>query len=132
MGYPARASVPAGEDVPLFVSTTSRWFRVRAFRMGWYRGDLARMVWESGPVRGTHVGGAGVFSTGTMRWVRSFTGNIDYGIDQRTARFARRVTANLLRAFADGPAAATHPARDNLRDAREWPGDPIAAGHSLW
>src|SRR5690348_8153455 len=39
MGYSARASVLAGEYVPLFVSTTSRWFRVRAFRMGWYRGD---------------------------------------------------------------------------------------------
>jgi hypothetical protein len=79
----------------------------------------------------TH-GGAGVFNTGTMRWVRSFSGNIGYGINQRTARFTRRVTANVLRAFADGPAAAKFPARDNLRAIHEWPGDPIAAGHNLW
>lgn len=65
-------------------------------------------------------------------WRHGFTGNIGYGIDQRTARFARRVTANVLRAFADGPAAAAYPAHDNLRGFREWPGDPIAAGHSLW
>ena len=52
MGYAGQASVLPGEPVQLYVSTTSREFRVRAFRMGWYRGDLARRVWESGPVRG--------------------------------------------------------------------------------
>src|ERR1039457_4417960 len=52
MGYAARASVLPGEPVPLFVSTTSRRFRVRALRTGWYRGDLARKVWQSAPVRG--------------------------------------------------------------------------------
>jgi hypothetical protein len=80
----------------------------------------------------THRSGAGVFNTGTMRWVRSFGGNIGYGIDQRTARFTKRVTANVLRAFADGPAAARYPARDNLRKMHEWAGDPIAAQHNLW
>ena len=80
----------------------------------------------------THPGGAGVFSTGTMRWVRSFTGGTGYGTDRRTGRFTRRVTANVLRAFADGPAAARYPARDNLRAMHEWPGDPIAAQRNLW
>ena len=80
----------------------------------------------------THHSGAGVFNAGTMRWVGSFSGDIGYGIDRRTARFTRRVTANVLRAFADGPAAAKHPAHDNLRKIREWPGDPIAAQHNLW
>jgi len=80
----------------------------------------------------THHCGAGVFSTGTMRWVRSFTGDAGYGTDRRTGRFTRRVTANVLRAFADGPAAARYPARDNLRAMHEWPGDPIAARHNLW
>jgi hypothetical protein len=80
----------------------------------------------------THGGGAGVFNTGTMRWVESFGGYRHYGIDRRTARFTRRVTANVLRAFADGPAAATHPARDNLRRTHEWPGDPIGSQHDLW
>jgi hypothetical protein len=80
----------------------------------------------------THVGGAGVFNAGTMRWVRAFTGNIGFGIDQRTGAFVRQVTANVLRAFADGPAAAKYPARDNLREMHEWPGDPIADQHNLW
>jgi hypothetical protein len=52
MGYAGQASVLAGEPVALFVSTTSRSFRVLAFRMGWYGGDLARLVWQSGNARG--------------------------------------------------------------------------------
>jgi hypothetical protein len=81
----------------------------------------------------THpAGGAGVFNAGTMRWVESFGGHNDFGIDRRTGRFTRRVTANVLRAFADGPAAAKYPARDNLHRVHEWAGDPIAAQHDLW
>jgi hypothetical protein len=59
-------------------------------------------------------------------------GEIGFGITMSTAWFTRRVTANVLRAFADGPAAARYPARDNLDAVREWPGDPIAARHDLW
>jgi hypothetical protein len=80
----------------------------------------------------THRSGAGVFNAGTMRWVRSFSGNIGFGIDQRTGRFVRQVSANVLRAFADGPAAGKYPARDNLAGMHEWAGDPIGAQHSLW
>jgi hypothetical protein len=80
----------------------------------------------------THRGGAGVFNAGTMRWVASLGGLDQYGLDRRTARFTRRVTANVLHAFADGPAAAKYPAHDNLHAMREWAGDPIAAEHDLW
>jgi hypothetical protein len=80
----------------------------------------------------THHGGAGVFNAGTMRWVRSFSGNIGFGINRRTARFTQAVTTSLLRAFAGGPAEAKYPARDNLREMHEWPGDPVAARHDLW
>jgi hypothetical protein len=81
----------------------------------------------------THHGGAGVFNTGTMRWVESFAPPLyRWGITQECGRFTRRVTANVLRAFADGPAGARHPARDNLAAMHEWPGDPIAARHDLW
>jgi len=76
--------------------------------------------------------GAGVFNAGTMRWVASFGRPYRFGMDRRTGEFTRRVTANLLRAFADGPAAAKHPAHDNLAAMREWAGDPIAARHDLW
>jgi hypothetical protein len=81
----------------------------------------------------THPGGAGVFNAGTMRWVESFgPPTYNWGLTRACGRLTRRVTANVLRAFADGPAAARYPARDNLAEMREWPGDPIAAGHDLW
>ncbi|HTS97135.1 MAG TPA: N,N-dimethylformamidase beta subunit family domain-containing protein [Streptosporangiaceae bacterium] len=81
----------------------------------------------------THSSGAGVFNAGTMRWVESFGPPLyGWGITRACGQFTRRVTANVLRAFADGPAAARHPARDNLDAMQEWPGDPLAAGHDLW
>jgi hypothetical protein len=80
----------------------------------------------------THHGGAGVLNTGTMRWVASFAGPYQFGMNRHTGDFTRAVTANLLRAFANGPAAAKHPAHDNLAAMREWAGDPIAAQHNLW
>jgi len=81
----------------------------------------------------THPGGAGVFSTGTMRWVASSARPYPpFGLNRHTAEFVSRVNANVLRGFAGGPAAAKHPARDNLDATHEWPGDPIAAQHDLW
>ncbi len=80
----------------------------------------------------THSSGAGVFSTGTMRWVASMGGLRSFGLNARTAAFTRQVTTNVLHAFADGPAAAKHPAQDNLAAMQEWPGDPIAGHHDLW
>jgi hypothetical protein len=81
----------------------------------------------------THPGGAGVFNAGTMRWVEAFAAPFyDWGLTKSCGQFTRRVTANILRAFADGPAAEKYPARDNLPAMKEWPGDPIAAGHNLW
>jgi hypothetical protein len=79
----------------------------------------------------THSG-AGVFNAGTMRWVASMGNLRAFGLNARTARFTKRVTTNMLRAFADGPAAAKYPARDNLAAMQEWAGDPIAAQHNLW
>ncbi len=52
LGYAAQASVLPGEPITLYASTTGRSFTVTAFRMGWYRGDLARKVWRSGTVTG--------------------------------------------------------------------------------
>jgi hypothetical protein len=81
----------------------------------------------------THRSGAGVFNAGTMRWVESFGPPLySWGITKACGTFTRRVTANVLRAFADGPAAAKYPAHDNLDAMHEWPGDPISAGHNLW
>jgi hypothetical protein len=80
----------------------------------------------------THRSGAGVFNTGTMRWVASFGGWYHYGLNRHTARFTQTVTKNVLRAFSDGPAAGKYPAHDNLDAMDEWAGDPIASRHNLW
>jgi hypothetical protein len=82
----------------------------------------------------THRSGAGVFNTGTMRWVGVFNPAQyrSFGVDNRGGAFVRRVTANVLRAFADGPAAAKYPAHDNLAAMDEWAGDPMASQHNLW
>src|SRR5215472_14201389 len=52
MGYAGQASVLPGEAITLYVSTISRSFTVKAFRMGWYHGDLARLLWRSKTVTG--------------------------------------------------------------------------------
>jgi hypothetical protein len=74
----------------------------------------------------THTGGAGVFNTGTMRWVEAFGPPLyGWGLTKASGRFTRRVTANVLRAFADGPAAEKYPAHDNLASVHEHVGDPL-------
>jgi hypothetical protein len=73
----------------------------------------------------THSGGAGVFNSGTMRWVGAIYGDRPHGIRGRTPAFVQQVTTNVLRAFADGPAAANYPAHDNLDAMHEYVGDPI-------
>jgi hypothetical protein len=73
----------------------------------------------------THSGGAGVFNAGTMRWVEAIYGDQPHGIGGSTPGFVRQVTANVLRAFADGPAAAKYPAHDNIDAMHEYAGDPI-------
>jgi hypothetical protein len=80
----------------------------------------------------THSGGAGVFAAGTMRWVQSLAPPFGRELIPGNARFSRRVTRNVLRAFSQGPAANRYKAKDNLAAMHEWPGDPIAAHHNLW
>ncbi|MFD6464430.1 N,N-dimethylformamidase beta subunit family domain-containing protein [Streptomyces goshikiensis] len=69
----------------------------------------------------TTESGAGVFATGTMRWVEALDAKGDgksgrnHGLDARSGVLTTRVTENLLRVFAAGPAGRTHPARDNVK-----------------
>jgi hypothetical protein len=79
----------------------------------------------------THSGGAGVYNCGTMRWVEALYGDQPHGIGGKTPGFVRQVTTNILRAFADGPAAAKYPANDNLDTVHEFIGDPIGNSESL-
>jgi N,N-dimethylformamidase beta subunit-like protein len=63
-GYTDRSSVLPGETFNVHVSTTGSSFQVFAFRVGWYRGDQARLVWRSGEIRG-HRQGEPLFASAT-------------------------------------------------------------------
>ncbi|MER6318887.1 N,N-dimethylformamidase beta subunit family domain-containing protein [Streptomyces sp. NPDC001581] len=69
----------------------------------------------------TVASGAGVFATGTMRWVEALDATGDglsgrnHGLDARSGALTTRVTENLLRVFAAGPAGRSHPAQDNVK-----------------
>jgi hypothetical protein len=58
--------------------------------------------------------GAGVFSTGTLRWGCALDDACDIALGAAAERFTRIVTANVLHAFARGPVATRHRARDNV------------------
>jgi hypothetical protein len=79
----------------------------------------------------THAGGAGVFNCGTMRWVEAIYGDQPHGIGGKTPDFVSRVTMNVLRAFAGGPAAARYRARDNLKSIHEYVGNPVGNPQDL-
>ena len=77
----------------------------------------------------THSGGAGVYNSGTMRWVEAIYGDQPHGIDGSTPAFVRQVTTNVLRAFAGGPAAGKYKAHDNLAETGEPHGSPVSPGN---
>jgi hypothetical protein len=56
--------------------------------------------------------GAGVFSTGTMRWVPAL--GHSHRVSPAAWHFVQEVTTTVLRAFAAGPCGRTHPAHDNV------------------
>ena len=63
----------------------------------------------------TVASGAGVFSSGTMRWVCAIRGGLcGHGVNWRTEKFVDQATLNILHAFAAGPAGREHPAEDNV------------------
>jgi N,N-dimethylformamidase beta subunit-like protein len=75
---------------------------------------------------------AGVFNTGTMRWVESLKGDGAHGIPADASRMTRTVTENLLRGFARERAGRRHPAHDDAAAHHTYSGDPVAQRHSLW
>ena len=62
----------------------------------------------------TTPSGAAVLNVGTLRWTCALVDRCPVPMTHRTVRFVNRVTANVLREFARGPAAARHPAHDNV------------------
>lgn len=51
-GFTDAASVTAGDDVRVYVSSSAPTFRIQLLRIGWYAGVGARSVWLSDPVKG--------------------------------------------------------------------------------
>jgi len=51
-GFASLAYAQPGQKVTLYVSTTGRTFRAQAFRMGYYQGKGARLIWTSVTVPG--------------------------------------------------------------------------------
>jgi hypothetical protein len=69
--------------------------------------------------------GAGVFASGTMRWVCAMrVPHCGHGVNGAAKVFVDRATQNLLRAFAAGPAGRAHPARSNLAKVNPVRGSP--------
>ncbi len=63
----------------------------------------------------TAASGAGVVDVATQRWECALAPTCtDGNLPDVTRRFVRRVMANVLTAFATGPAGLPHPARDSL------------------
>ncbi|WP_207401076.1 N,N-dimethylformamidase beta subunit family domain-containing protein [Actinomadura roseirufa] len=63
----------------------------------------------------TTKSGAGVFATGTMRWVCAMRGRAcGHGVTDAARPFVTKSTETLVRAMAAGPMGRAHPAQDNL------------------
>ncbi|MFJ3911019.1 N,N-dimethylformamidase beta subunit family domain-containing protein [Streptomyces vinaceus] len=67
-GYAERSSLLPGERLALRVSTTAPSFTVSAYRMGWYGGARARLVWRSPAVPGTLQPAGHIVSATRMAW----------------------------------------------------------------
>jgi len=79
-GFADVTSAVAGTDVTLFVNTVARTFHVEAYRMGYYQGLGARLVWTSEDVSGVQQPAptvVGPLNTVQCEWSPSLTVPID-------------------------------------------------------
>ncbi len=53
VGYASTQQARAGQTVTLYVSTQAATFRVDAYRMGYYQGKGARLIWQSSELPGS-------------------------------------------------------------------------------
>ena len=67
-GFADRSSVLPGETLALRVSTTAPSYTVSAYRMGWYGGARARLVWRSAALPGLLQPAARVEAATRMAW----------------------------------------------------------------
>jgi hypothetical protein len=79
-GYGSQVSAVAGDTVTLFVSTKAPQFHVEAYRMGYYQGIGARLVWQSAQVAGIRQASPKLIAgTNTIEcsWTPSLTVKVD-------------------------------------------------------
>ncbi|HLY83918.1 MAG TPA: N,N-dimethylformamidase beta subunit family domain-containing protein, partial [Acidimicrobiales bacterium] len=84
-GYADRVSITPGQPVSLYVSTAAPTFHVEAYRMGFYQGQGARLVWKSDDLPGTRQAKPAVQSGTNMveaKWQPSLTVTTDAGWPQ--------------------------------------------------
>jgi hypothetical protein len=76
-GFADRVDAYAGQRVGFYVSTHAKTFRIVAYRMGWYQGKGAHLVWTSGPIPGIEQPRcpvtAGINMVSCTNWSRPFT-----------------------------------------------------------
>jgi hypothetical protein len=77
VGFADLSYADRGQKVTLYVSTAARTFRAEAFRMGYYQGKGARLVWTSGNLAGKVQPGcpvtAGINMVSCDNWTPSLT-----------------------------------------------------------
>lgn len=79
-GFAGSVSAQSGDEVALFVHTTSPSFHVEAYRMGYYGGLGARLIWQSAGITGAEQPSPSLSSpTSTVQchWSPSLTLHID-------------------------------------------------------
>ena len=81
-GFANQVYVQAGQRVTLYVSTTSRRFRAEAFRMGYYQGKGARLVWESSEVAGRNQPACPVASGTNMVTCDNWKPSLTFAVTQ--------------------------------------------------
>ncbi len=79
-GFANRTAAHAGQTVTFYVSTTAPTYRVAAYRMGYYGGTGARLVWRSATLTGTDQPACpvtpGINMVACDNWRPSFTVHI--------------------------------------------------------
>jgi hypothetical protein len=113
-GYADRVSASAGDAVALYVSTTARRFRVEAYRMGWYGGARARLLWRSDRLRGKRQAEPSLQPGTNMveaRWARSLT--VQVGPDWPPGAYLLKLVSSAAQGYV--PLTVTDPSsRDPL------------------
>ncbi|KJF16991.1 N,N-dimethylformamidase beta subunit family domain-containing protein [Acidithrix ferrooxidans] len=51
-GFASSTFARVGDTLPFYISTISPSYSIVAYRMGWYQGNLARLIWKSGTLPG--------------------------------------------------------------------------------